>query len=228
MATGPSREATDAAAAAIPGPRRPVDPPDQAGVGPRVRQAEERNTHGVTAFESGRYDDAERWFNTAAALLRAAVGADDPDTLVVTGNLAVTQLSVGDRKRGRAGLRLLTSNLADRARLLGDQHPSTLAARNALAAAHRMTGDADVAVTLAKRVVAERSAALGPYDVDTFSSRLQLVLCLDATGEVHSARLALIALLNDAETHLGPDHQHVHRLIAAATAQGFLDTDDGA
>jgi hypothetical protein len=106
--------------------------------------------------------------------------------------------------------------------VLGDTHPDTLTARNALAAAHRISGDADTAVGVAKQVVLQRSRTLGPAHVDTLSSRMGLALALAAAGEVVSAHRMLASTMNDAETTLGPEHEHTVALVECGEAAGLL------
>ena len=119
-------------------------------------------------------------------------------------------------------MKLITANLTARSRVLGDTHPETLTARNALAAAHRINGDADAAVALAKQVVLQRSRTLGPTHVDTLGSRMGLALALAAVGDVMSAHRLLASTMNDAEETLGPDHEYTLALVECGESNGLL------
>lgn len=83
-----------------------------------------------------------------AADCAATLGPDHPDTLVVRGNLAVAQLAAGQTDVAAAAL---ADVVADRTRVLGAGHDSTLNGRVALALARADEPDAaeHVAATLA-------------------------------------------------------------------------------
>jgi hypothetical protein len=136
----------------------------------------------------------------------------------VAGNLGVAYVAAGNRRKG---LKLVTSNVAARARVLGDDHPATMTARDALAAAHRMAG-ADTAVDLAKQVVLQHSRALGPAHVDTLSSRTGLALALAAVGDVTSAHRMLSVTMSAAEDTFGPDHPHTLALVECGESNSLL------
>ncbi|MYW73803.1 hypothetical protein GTW08_16935, partial [Pseudonocardia sp. SID8383] len=87
--------------------------------------------------------DATRRVQQVLTTARRDLGPDDADTLVAEGSLAVALLLGYDRT---GGLEIATRNLAAREALLGPDHPASLAAADALAAAHRVTGDAEEAV----------------------------------------------------------------------------------
>ena len=192
-----------------------LDPIAQA----RVREAAARNASAARMFDEGRYDDAAPLFEQALASCRSLLGGDHPDTLTVAGNVAVAHLAAGNRRKG---MKLISTNVAARARVFGDDHPITLVARNALAAAHRLAGDADVAVDMAKRVVVARTRTLGSAHEDTLSSRMELALGLAAAGDVNSAHRILAATVNDAEESLGPTHPHTEALVQCGLSHGLI------
>ena len=62
-------------------------------------------------------------------------------------------------------------NLADMERVLGADHPDTLATRNNLAAAYRAAGRTAEAIPLHERTLADRERVLGPDHPDTLRTR---------------------------------------------------------
>ena len=72
--------------------------------------------------------------------------------------------------------------LADRERVLGPDHPDTLASRNNLAAAYQAAGRAAEAIPLHERTLADRERVLGPDHPDTLTSRNNLAAAYQAAG----------------------------------------------
>jgi hypothetical protein len=142
--------------------------------------------------------------------------------MTVAGNLGVACFAAGHRRKG---LKLIVNNVSDRVRVLGDDHPDTLIARSALAAAHRLTGDADTAIALAKQVVVQRSRTLGSTHSDTLSARMNLALALAAAGDVASAHRILASTMDDAEATLGAKHSHTMALLDVGVSHGLLQED---
>jgi tetratricopeptide (TPR) repeat protein len=120
--------------------------------------------------------------------------------------------------------------IADQERVLGPDHPDTLAARNNLANAYQAAGRTDEAVTLHEQVLAGRKRVLGPDHPHTAQSQKNLAAARRAArvGEAiadkqaradpetialqaqASAGLGAVALharvLADRQEMLGPDH----------------------
>ena len=74
---------------------------------------------------------------------------------------------------GRA-IPLYEQTLADRERVLGPDHPDTLASRNNLACAYQAAGDLGRAIPLFEQTLADRERVLGPDHPDTLTSRNNL------------------------------------------------------
>jgi tetratricopeptide (TPR) repeat protein len=96
--------------------------------------------------------------------------------------------------------------LADCERILGPDHPDTLAARNGLANAYQQAGRIDEAITLDKQILAARERVLGPDHPDTLRARSNL-----ANGYWHAGRTDEAITLHEQalaalERALGPDH----------------------
>ena len=66
------------------------------------------------------------------------------------------------------------STLADHKRVLGAQHPNTLAARHSLAGAYQEAGRVGEAVALYERTLANRERVLGAEHPDTLGARHSL------------------------------------------------------
>jgi hypothetical protein len=91
--------------------------------------------------------------------------------------------------------------------------------------AHRLAGDADTAIALAKQVVVQRSRTLGPTHSDTLSARMNLALAHAAAGDVTSAHRMLASTMEDAEATLGAKHSHTLALLDSGVSHGLLQED---
>jgi hypothetical protein len=69
--------------------------------------------------------------------------------------------------------------LADRHRLLGDDHPDTLTSRAVLARLTARQGRRAEAEELYRQVIADRSRVLGPSHPDTAAARAELAQLVD-------------------------------------------------
>ena len=78
--------------------------------------------------------------------------------------------------------------VADQERLLGADHPDTLASRNNLATAYWAAGRMDEAITLDEQALADRERVLGPDHPDTLTSRRNLASVYLAAGRTDEAR----------------------------------------
>jgi tetratricopeptide (TPR) repeat protein len=95
---------------------------------------------------------------------------------------------------------------ADSARLLGPDHPDTLASVNNLAIACQEAGRKAEAVRLHEQALAGRVRALGPEHPDTLASRNNLAIaCQEVGRKAEAVRLHERALAGR-ERVLGPDH----------------------
>ncbi|HSS88065.1 MAG TPA: tetratricopeptide repeat protein [Streptosporangiaceae bacterium] len=95
---------------------------------------------------------------------------------------------------------------ADSARLLGPDHPDTLASWNNLAIACQEAGRKAEAVRLHERALAGRVRTLGPEHPDTLASRNNLAIaCQEVGRKAEAVRLHERALAGR-EQVLGPDH----------------------
>ena len=96
--------------------------------------------------------------------------------------------------------------VADQERILGPDHPDTLAARNNLALAYRAAGRTAEAISLHEQTLADRERILGPDHPDTLAARYNLALAYRAAGRTAEAISLHEQTLADRERILGPDH----------------------
>ena len=76
--------------------------------------------------------------------------------------------------RGDLAIPLFEEVLADRVRVLGTDHPETLASRNNLATAYESVGRLGEAIPLFEKVLADSLRVLGPDPPSTLASRRNL------------------------------------------------------
>jgi tetratricopeptide (TPR) repeat protein len=95
--------------------------------------------------------------------------------------------------------------VADRERILGEDHPDTLRAQNELAAAYQAAGQLDRAITLNERTLAARERALGEDHPDTLTTRSNLAFAYLAAGQLDRAITLNQRTLAARERTLGED-----------------------
>ena len=96
--------------------------------------------------------------------------------------------------------------LADQERLLGTDHPDTLATRHELAEAYRWAGRTAEAITLFEQNLADRERVLGADHPATLLSRSDLGNAYRAAGRTAEAITLHEQNLSDRERVLGADH----------------------
>ncbi|MFI5067845.1 MAG: tetratricopeptide repeat protein, partial [Streptosporangiales bacterium] len=98
--------------------------------------------------------------------------------------------------------------VADCERVLGPDHPDTLASRDNLAAAYRAAGRAAEAIPLHQQTLAASERVLGPDHPSTLTSRNNLAEAYGAAGRAAEAIPLHEQTLAARERVLGPDHPH--------------------
>jgi tetratricopeptide (TPR) repeat protein len=96
--------------------------------------------------------------------------------------------------------------LQDAGRVLGPDHPDTLASRNNLAGAYRAAGRAAEAIPLHQQTLADRLRVLGLDHPDTLQSRNNLAAAYQDAGRAAEAIPLFEQTLAARERLLGPDH----------------------
>ncbi|MFG1967624.1 tetratricopeptide repeat protein [Nonomuraea sp. NPDC049028] len=121
---------------------------------------------------------------------------------------------------------LLKTTLAERERVLGGDHPSTLTSRNNLAGAYRAAGDLGRAIPLHEATLADCERVLGGDHPDTLASRNSLASAYQSAGDLGRAIPRYEATLADCERVLGGDHPSTltsrNNLASAYQAAGDL------
>ena len=95
--------------------------------------------------------------------------------------------------------------LADHVRILGDDHPLTFTARNALAGTYQAAGRLSEAISLFEEALAGRMRILGPIHSDTLVSRSHLAYAYLEAGRVDDATVVL-------DPPTDPDDVDAHRI----------------
>ena len=101
---------------------------------------------------------------------------------------------------------LYERTLADRERVLGADHPSTLRSRNNLANGYESAGRLDDAIPLLERTLADYERVLGADHPDTLTSRNNLASGYRSAGRLDDAIPLYERTLADRERVLGADH----------------------
>jgi tetratricopeptide (TPR) repeat protein len=96
--------------------------------------------------------------------------------------------------------------LADQERVLGADHPDTLATRNELAEAYRAPGRIAEAITLFEQKLADRERVLGADNPETLLSRSNLAAAYRLAGRTAEAITLSEQTVADRERVLGADH----------------------
>ncbi len=167
--------------------------------GPRQAAArlEALNLSGLIAVETGRFDDAEDFFDQALAL-----GHSTPET--PTALIAETLRSVANLEAERGHLNLATDHLREAVTLfrsaLGHDHPDTLRAWNDLATVTFQRGHHSKAEELFQRVLRARIQLLGPEHPEVAQAMSNLAVAQEALGRLPEAETSLRRALAIRET----------------------------
>jgi tetratricopeptide (TPR) repeat protein len=130
----------------------------------------------------------------------------DADTKTTVRLLSRAGAFLNDQgKPGRAAGHLQRV-LADCVRLLGPDHPDTLASRTNLAGIYGSAGDLGRAIPLLEQALADCVRLLGPDHPGTLASRYNLAGAYGSAGDLGRAIPLLEQALADIVRVLGPDH----------------------
>ncbi len=136
---------------------------------------------------------------TGAALL----SRDDPAAMTARGYLARTIV-----RRGRSGAAetIYRELLADRIRVLGEEHLDTLATRRDLATAIGLQGRYGEAEQLYRRLIDDDSRLRGPQDRETLAARHHLARMIGSQGRHEESERLSREVHQDQVRILGSDH----------------------
>ena len=184
--------------------------------------------------------DPARLAHATADALLALWPADDHATTDLVAALRTNAITLAARAGdllwhpndhpllSRAGISLLRAGLPapaaaywrhiaeQAARLLGDEHPSTLIARGNLAASYSLAGWTAEAITIGERVVADCTRLLGEEDPNTLKARASLAASYLQAGRAAEAITLLERVVPDFTRVLGDENLHT------LTARGNL------
>jgi hypothetical protein len=117
--------------------------------------------------------------------------------------------------------------MADRERILGDEHPSTLAARANLANSYWSAGRIPEAITLEEKVMADRERILGDEHPSTLRARANLAGSYRSAGRIPEAITLLQATIDAALSRTDFRHPEVESwLTALAQWESDAGSDD--
>jgi serine/threonine protein kinase/tetratricopeptide (TPR) repeat protein len=161
------------------------------------------DTLGTTYFGLSLFDRAINLHARAGAVLEAALGPDDRETLKTRNNLALAYRSVG---RTSEAIALHAATLKRQEAKLGADDPSTLKSRNNLALAYSSAGRLPEAVALYEATLKSMERTLGPDHHDTLAAGRNLAIAYWSAGRQTEAIGMFESLLAKTEAKLGPDH----------------------
>ena len=101
----------------------------------------------------------------------------------------------------------LTDSVTRACEALGPHHPDTLASRNNLAGAYRVSGRLDKAIALHKENLEDSIRVLGTDHPSTLTSRLNLAGAYQAAGRLNEAITLYEQVFSGRSRVLGPDHR---------------------
>jgi tetratricopeptide (TPR) repeat protein len=149
----------------------------------------------------------------AESLLRLAISeapSNDGDQPALRSNLGDVLRDLADVLNDHGKLAEARSEfaaaLASRERMLGLDHPDTLASRNNLASVLAQTGKLAEAESEFRALAEHQSRVLGPDHPDALASRNNLASVLAQTGKLAEAESEFRALAEHQSRVLGPDH----------------------
>ena len=119
---------------------------------------------------------------------------------------AATSRTGPARRATRAGVATFAALLPDQERVLGRDHPNTLATRGNIAAWTGEVGDARGALQLYSDLLPDQERVLGRDHPDTLTARNNIAHWTGAAGDARGALQLFAALLPDRERVLGRDH----------------------
>ena len=178
---------------------------------------------GDLALSLGEFDEARHAYRDIA-LPAARLHHTSQEVLAVKQALATVATEAGDFG---GAIEILKEAAEDAERVLGPNHPHTLASRNNLANAYQTAGRLNDATPLLEKTLTDRERLLGPNHPHTLRSRNNLANAYRATGRLNDATPLLEETLEAQTRALGPNHPDTLRsrnnLANAYRAAGRLN-----
>ncbi|MFJ8444293.1 tetratricopeptide repeat protein [Kitasatospora griseola] len=191
---------------------RTPDPGDPHRQAHDIDRARDRATVLLTGALPDDSDPPETWPRYRALLPHAdaLVGRHAPDHDTAETAYVLDRAAAFRRVQGvsASAIPAFGRALASRERILGDDHPDTVASRNNLATAYQAVGDPGRAVPLLERAVLDSERILGSDHPHTLVSRNNLATAYEAVGDLGRAIGVHERALRDRERVIGDDHPH--------------------
>ena len=168
---------------------------ERIAAGPRLRASNANNIASVH-FARGDWEDAERFYSEAIALLEAAYHPDDAEILQIRNNLGSTMAKRGRKADAREQF---TEVLAATQRLNGPRHPKTATLHHNLGNLMLQIEQSSLAVVHYEQALEIRTEALGPNHPDVADSWFSLGLARKAQNDHERALVAFERCLEIAE-----------------------------
>ncbi|MBE1596648.1 tetratricopeptide repeat protein [Streptomyces stelliscabiei] len=189
---------------------RTSDPDDTHRTPHLVDQARTHaTTHLHTALPAA-WDTPDTWPTWRTLLPHIDALADHAPTDTDTDTTAEILSRAGLLLHNQGQLSRATSHLqralADRVRVLGEDHPHTLASRNNLAYAYKSVGELGRAIELYEQTLKDRVRVLGEDHSGTLASRNNLASAYESAGDLGRAIELYEQILADRVRVLGEDH----------------------
>ncbi|MCF1184419.1 tetratricopeptide repeat protein [Marichromatium gracile] len=133
--------------------------------------------------------------------------------------------ALGESGKLEEALNSLQALLADQTRILGLDHPDTLATRNNIASWQAESGAIEDALADLEALLADQTRILGLDHPDTLITRHNIASRQAESGAIADALVAFEALLDDRTRILGPDHPHT---LTTRNNIAYLQAESGA
>jgi serine/threonine protein kinase/tetratricopeptide (TPR) repeat protein len=200
-----SEEKDDKPLRAILGERlsKAADQLEGEGVGDPLLVADLQNRLGLSLLHLDLAQRAIPLFEKSRAIRTARLGADHPDTIDITSNLANSYTAGG---KADLALPLLEETLRLRKASLGADHVNTLSSMHNLAGCYRDVGKLDQSLALYEETFRLRKARLGADHVNTLNTMSNLANSYKARGKADLALPLLEETLRLRKASLGADH----------------------
>ncbi len=170
--------------------------------GPDQEVASALNALAITRFDAGEFDEADRLYREALAILEAEKGADHPLVLLVKSNWAANLAAMGRHAEATVLNRQL---LAARREIFGDESLQVALTLNNTAIGATLGNDLGGAERDLRQAVALWRKLVGEEHPQTANSRRNLGRVLELKGEYEEALRLLSEVASQAEPGLGRD-----------------------
>ncbi|NEC84678.1 tetratricopeptide repeat protein [Streptomyces sp. SID12501] len=196
----------------VPPPARTPDPEpdDPHRTLHHVAQAREQATANLRTALPNTWDTPATWPTWRTLLPHIDAFADrathETDTATTADILNRTGNFLDNQGQHARAIRHLQRALANRTRVLGEDHPSTLTSRNNLAYAYQSAGNLSRAIPLYEQTITDMVRVLGEDHPSTLTSRNNLAGAYESAGNLSRAIPLYEQTLTDRTRVLGEDH----------------------